>query len=77
MVRGHSKRTSPGEGGGGFLKMVTNSDMGGRGCKQMVTSPTHFFVIKIFCFFLNQLKLSHTIDKATLHLAEENDPVLG
>ena len=52
-VWGHSKRTSPGEGGGGSPKLVTNGDMGGRGDAQMVTSPLYFFIVSIFCLFVN------------------------
>ena len=47
-IRVRSKRTSPGEGGGGYPKMVTNGYIRGRGYAQMVTSPQYFFNINIF-----------------------------
>ena len=43
MVWGRSKGASPGEGGRGYPKMVTNGDIGGRGYVQIVNVTTVFF----------------------------------
>ena len=42
-VRGRSKRTPPGEGGGGYPKMVTNGDIGERGVCSNGDVTTVFF----------------------------------